>query len=115
MMKITSQIATLFRTIIIINEKMATDIEIMEWANRENEHSHVENIDTLIHRGNENAEDVHRNNGVQESIDISKVINSFNLVIDWSKSVKLPVEDLEEYAKKLSSKNFNEIRVLVKL
>ena len=33
-------IETLFRT--IINEKIATDIEIVEWATGENDHSHVQ-------------------------------------------------------------------------
>ena len=38
-------------------KRLKTDIEIMEWATGENEHSHVYHIDTLINGGNEYAEE----------------------------------------------------------
>ena len=64
---------------------------------------------THINCGKEYAEDFDRNNDVLESIDISNVIDSFNLAINWASTFLLGIFFFLEYAKKLLSKNSNEI------
>ena len=65
----------------IINDNGVTNSEIMDWATGDNEHSHVHDIDGA----NDNStEDLNDNCNVQESIDINKVITSFNLAIERS-------------------------------
>jgi len=63
----------------------------MDYATDDNEYSHAHDIDGV----NDNStEDLNDNCNVQESIDINKVITSFNLAIEWSESVNLPVQDI---------------------
>lgn len=87
-------IATLFNSLLPENNASFTDI--MEWAAGENENNHVYDLNSATDCVNENEceEECLQIINTPVQLNINIVIDSFNLAIEWSESVNLPVQDL---------------------